>query len=291
MAEASPTPDVASAYAHCAAITRASGSSFLSAFWMFPREERRALHAIYAFCRLADDIADAPDVQGDRGRLLERWRAELDAAYLRKARHPVGVALGDAAHRFRLPQQWFSDLLAGIEADLRGLPIERFSELEHYCYCVASTIGLLVVRVRGMQGEAVESYARHLGIAVQLTNVLRDVGSDAASGRVYLAREDLARMDVAPESLAGGALSEELRLLLAVYAERARIRYERAQALLPGELRRALRPAQAMGAIYRDLLDTLQARGFPCLGSALRQSKTRRLAIAARVWLGAGGAA
>ena len=275
------------AYAHCAAISRASGSSFLSAFWMFPREERRALHAIYAFCRLADDIADDPAVQGDRSRLLERWRAELDAAYLGKARHPVGVALGDAAHRFRLPQEWFVDLLAGIEADLQGAPIERFGDLERYCYCVASTIGLLVVRVRGMQGEPVESYARNLGIAVQLTNVLRDVGVDAAAGRVYLAREDLARMAVDPESLTQREPSEELRLLLALYAERARIRYERAQALVPDELRRALRPAQAMGAIYRDLLETLHARGFPCLGESLRLSKTRRLFIAARVWLGA----
>jgi hypothetical protein len=172
----------------------------------------------------------------------------------------AGVALGDAAHRFRLPQQWFLDLLAGTEADLHGAPIERFGDLERYCYCVASTIGLLVVRVRGMQGEAVESYARNLGIAVQLTNVLRDVGADARAGRVYLAREDLARKAVAPESLARREPSEELRLLLALYAERARIRYERAQALLPAELRRALRPAQAMGAIYRDLLETLHAR-------------------------------
>jgi 15-cis-phytoene synthase len=288
MPETSFVPDLDRAYAHCAEIARASGSSFLSTFWMFPRQERRALHAIYAFCRLADDIADDPRVQGDRGRLLERWRAELDAAYLGKARHPVGVALGDAAHRFRLPQQWFVDLLAGIEADLQGAPMERFSDLERYCYCVASTIGLLVVRVRGLQGDPVESYARNLGIAVQLTNVLRDVGTDAAAGRIYLAREDLARMQVDPGSLARRELSEEVRLLLALYAERARIRYERAQALLPNELRRALRPAQAMGAIYRDLLDTLQARGFPCLGESLRLSKTRRLVVAGRVWLGAG---
>jgi len=291
MSEAAVVPDVSRAYAHCAEIARASGSSFLATFWMFPREERRALHAIYAFCRLADDIADDPAVSGDRGRLLERWRGELDAAYLGKARHPVGVALGDAAHRFRLPQRWFVDLLAGIEADLRGQPIESFGDLERYCYCVASTIGLLVVRVRGMQGAAVEGYARNLGIAVQLTNVLRDVGADAAAGRVYLAREDMERMAVAPEALTGRELTEELRLLLALYAERARIRYERAQGLLPGELRSALRPAQAMGAIYRDLLETLQARGFPCLTESLRLSKARRLAIAARVWLGVGVAA
>jgi phytoene synthase len=282
------TSEVKAAYAHCAEIARASGSSFLAAFWMFPRDQRRALHAIYAFCRLADDIADDPEVEGDRQRLLARWRDELSDAYRGKARHPVGVALGDAVHRFHLPEDTFLDLLSGIEADLLGRPIERFEDLERYCYCVASTVGLLIVGVRGIRGDAVRAYATELGIAVQLTNVLRDVGEDAADGRVYLAAEDLARMGVAEADLAGGEASEPVRLLLAVYAERARIRYERAERALPGELRRQLRPAQAMGAIYRDLLDTLQARGFPCLGPSLRLSKTRRIAIAARVWLGAG---
>jgi phytoene synthase len=282
------TPEVRAAYAHCAAIARASGSSFLAAFWMFPREQRRALHAIYAFCRLADDIADDPEVREDRQLLLRRWRDVLSDAYRGKSSHPVGIALGDAVHRFHLPEDCFLDLLAGVEADLLGQPIERFEDLEHYCYCVASTVGRLIVGVRGLRGDAVREYATELGIAVQLTNVLRDVGEDAASGRVYLAREDLARMGVCEASLAQGEASEDVRLLLALYAERARIRYERAERALPDDIRRRLRPAQAMGAIYRDLLETLQARGFPCLGPSVRLSKTRRLAIAARVWMGAG---
>ena len=203
----------------------------------------------------------------------------------------MGIALGDAVHRFRLPEDWFLDLLSGIEADLTGAPIERFEDLEHYCYCVASTIGLLIVGVRGLRDDAVHEYAVHLGIAVQLTNILRDVGDDAASGRVYLAHEDLERMGIDEASLRADVPSDEVRLLLAMYAERARIRYERAQAALPVEVQRTLRPAQAMGAIYRDLLDTLQERGYPCLGPALRLSKTRRVAVAARVWLGAGAPA
>ena len=153
MIGAAPSPAVVAAYAHCAEITRRSGSSFLAAFWMFPREQRRALHAIYAFCRLVDDIADDPALRGDRGMLLERWHDELVDAYRGKARHPVGIALGDAVHRFHLPEDCFLDLLAGIEADLRGAEIETFAELEHYCYCVASTIGLLVCGVRGLHGE------------------------------------------------------------------------------------------------------------------------------------------
>ena len=277
------------AYRHCADIARRSGSSFLAAFWMFPRDQRRALHAIYAFCRLADDIADDESVRGDRAKLIGAWRRVLEDAYLGKSDHPVGIALGDAAQRFRLRQEWFSDLLSGVEADLRGEAIERFSELEHYCYCVASTIGLLVTAVRGLSGPAVHDWAVTLGIAVQLTNVLRDVGEDARHGRVYLAAEDLRRFDVCPAELASGELTEPIRLLLALYAERARIRYERAEHLLPAELRREARPAQAMGAIYRALLENLQRAGFPCLTRTLRLPRTARLAIAARVWLGAEG--
>jgi len=281
-------PALAAAYAHCAQVLRRSGSSFAAAFWMLPAPQRRALHAVYAFCRLADDVADDPAVRGDRQRLLERWRAELAAAYRGDATHPVGVALGDAVRRFRLPQELFADLLRGVESDLRGEPIETWADLERYCYRVASTVGLLLVRILGARSPDSLEYARQMGIAVQLTNLLRDVGEDAAAGRIYLAREDLERLQVRPESLREGKLGEETRLLLALYAERARIRYEAAARLLPAEDRRALRPAEAMGRIYRALLDELHARGFPCLGPALRISKPRRLAIAAGAWLGLG---
>ena len=233
-------------------------------------------------------MADDPAVRGDRRRLLERWRAELGAAYRGDATHPVGVALADAVRRFRLPQEVFLDLLRGVESDLQHEAIETWADLERYCYRVASTVGLLLVRVLGARHPDSLEYARQMGIAVQLTNVLRDVGEDAASGRIYLAREDLARLHVPPESLREGKLTEEIRLLLALYAERARIRYEAAARLLPREDRRLLRPAEAMGRIYRTLLQELHGRGFPCLGTPLRLSKPRRLAIAAGVWLGLG---
>jgi phytoene synthase len=284
--ETAPIADLECSYRHCADVVRRSGSSFAAAFWMLPRPRRRALHAVYAFCRLADDIADDPSVRGDRARLLERWREELVSAYSGRPRHPVAVALADAVGRYRLPQEVFVDLLRGVESDLRGEPIETWADLERYCYRVASTVGLLLVRVLGARHPGSLDYARQMGIAVQLTNVLRDVGADAAGGRIYLAREDLARLDVPPESLREGKMTEELRLLLALYAERARIRYESAARLLPAEDRKVLRPAEAMGRIYRTLLDELHGRSFPCLGPALRLSRPRRLGIAAAVWLG-----
>jgi len=286
-----PGPEVEAAYAHCAQVTRAAGSSFAAAFWMLPRPRRQALHAIYAFCRLADDIADDPDVAGDRLRLLERWRDELSDAYRGKATHPVGIALGHAVERFALPEEIFQELLRGIETDLRGERIDSFADLERYCYRVASTVGLLLVRVLEAKDPDALEYARCMGIAVQLTNILRDVGDDAASGRVYLAGEDLVRMGVSADDLRAGQLTEPIRLLLAVHAERARIWYERAAAALPESERRILRPAEAMGRIYRTLLNELHTRGFPCLEAPLRLSKPRRLAIAAGTWLGMGGAA
>jgi phytoene synthase len=265
----SPGPETLAAYAHCEELVRRSGSSFAAAFWMFPRAKRRALHAIYAFCRLADDIADDPDVAGDRGLLLDRWRKELRAAYRGKAQHPVGVALMDAVRRFDLPEPVFEDLLEGV----------------------ASTVGLLIVQVLGYHNPRSLDYAVTLGIAVQLTNVLRDVGEDAVAGRVYLPREDLERLGVDPASLALSEAGEERRLLMALYAERARIFYERAEALLPEEDRHGLRPAEAMGRIYRTLLGELQRRGYPCSGETVRLSSPRRLAIAATAWLGVGGGA
>jgi 15-cis-phytoene synthase len=285
------TPDLASAYAHCRALTERSGSSFAAAFWMLPADRRRALHAVYAFCRLADDIADDPQVRGDRRLLIARWRDELEAAYRGKSTHPVGVALGDAAHRFRLPEWVFLELLRGVESDLGGADMETVEDLERYCFRVASTVGLLVVELLGYRNPRTRRWAEATGIAVQMTNVLRDVGTDAASGRIYLPREELERFGVAREDVLERRMTEPLRLLLATHAERARMHYERAEALLPPEDRGRMRPARAMARIYRVLLSELHARRFPCLGEPLRLSKPRRLAIAAALYLGAGGRA
>lgn len=283
-------PELRRAYDHCRLVVRRSGSSFAAAFWLLPAEQRRAIHAVYAFCRLADDIADEPAVREDRRLLLARWREELEAAYLGKSSHPVGIALADAVHRYRLPQGVFEDLLRGVESDLRGEPVETFDDLYRYCYRVASTVGILVCHLLDHRDARTLAWAETLGVAVQLTNVLRDVGEDATDGRVYLPREDLARFGVTAEDLraaAGreGPPPERVRLLLAHYGERARLYYERADSLLPERDRRGLRPAQAMGRIYRRLLDEVHRQRFPSMQRTVRLSKGRRLAIAASVWL------
>jgi phytoene synthase len=284
--QSEPGRPLAEAYRYCEEVTQRSGTSFSAAFWMLPKSKRRALHAIYAFCRLADDIADEPKLGADRTLLLKRWREELDGAYRGKATHPVGIALGDAVHRFRLPENLFVDLLAGIEFDLAGEPIENFDDLRHYCYRVASTVGLLVVRVIGFRNPQTLEYAETLGIAVQLTNILRDIGHDASSGRVYLPREELDRFGVTVADLEKGSMTEGLQSMLNHYADRARRYYGHADRLLPSEDRRVLRPAQAMGRIYRTLLNELEQQNFPCFDEPLRLPRYRRLAIAGAVWLG-----
>jgi phytoene synthase len=284
-ADVATRPELLAAQAHCRSVTLRSGSSFAAAFWMFPKPERQAVHAIYAFCRFADDVADDPRVLGSRALLLERWRAELGAAYQGVPTHPVGIALADAVRRFDLPRETFEELLRGVESDLERAPMETFDDVTKYCFRVASTVGILLVCLLGHRSLRALEYAEAMGIAVQLTNILRDVGEDAAAGRVYLAREDLRRFGVNAESLTADPTPDELRVLLACYAERARIYYERAARLRPEDRRGRLRPADAMGRIYRALLEELQRRRFPLAAPALRLSNARRLAITASVWL------
>ena len=280
-----PSEQTEAAYRHCAEILRSSHSSFAATFWMLSRDQRRALHAIYAFCRLADDIADDESIQGDRVQLLRRWRRELEDAYAGKASHLVGIAMADTVVRYDLPKKWFEDLLEGIEMDLLAVSIDDFQQLERYCYCVASTVGLAVVAVLGMRGEAVERYAVEMGIGVQLTNILRDVGDDADSGRLYLAKEDLDRHGVTRQEIESAVMTDSIRGLLEEHATRAHRRFANAEAALPEGYRRALRPAQAMGAIYHELLCRLEKANFPCLERVVRLSKVERVGIAARIWL------
>jgi len=279
-------PSIAEAYRECADITRRSGSSFASAFWMLPRAKRNALHAIYAFCRLSDDIADDPEIAGDRTALLARWRRELDDAFRGRAQHAVGVALTDAIENYQLPERVFLDLLDGVAFDLADGPIETFEDLRRYCYRVASTVGLLVVRILGFENPRSLEFAETLGIAVQLTNVLRDIGDDASTGRIYLPAAELERFGVSAESILQREMTDALQLMLSFNAMRAASYYDRAAELLPDEDRRALRPATAMGKIYRALLDELIERRFPCFDQPVRISKPRRVAIAAKVWMG-----
>jgi len=271
------------AYAYCQEITRRSSSNFYYPFLLLAPDRRDALFAVYAFCRFVDDVAD------DEGRrepaaLLARWRAELAEVYGGKPAHPIGVALADAVRRFSLPQGVFLELINGVEMDLTRQRYESIDELYGYCYRVASTVGLLCIGIFGYQRPSARDYAVNLGIAFQLTNILRDVREDAQRGRIYLPLEDLRRFDCTEADLLGGHYSPRVEALMAFECGRARTYYQLARNALAPEDRGSLAAAEAMRSIYERLLDRIEARHFDVFGPKVTLPRYEKLTLALAAW-------
>lgn len=279
-----PDPSVRAARAYCAAVTRRSGTSFATAFRLLDPERRAALYAVYAFCRFVDDVAD-DDARHDPAGLLARWREELDHIYGGTPTHPIGVALADAVRRFSLDRRHFDDLIRGVETDLERHRYETFDALAEYCYRVASTVGLLCIEIFGYAHASACDYARDLGIAFQLTNILRDVLEDARRGRIYLPLDDLERFDVDEKELLAGRYSPRLGALLAFECGRARAYYLRAQGALAAEDRASLAAAEAMRRIYERLLDRIEERRFDVFGARITLARREKVALTLRAWL------
>ncbi len=278
--------------ARCRAVVQASGSNFYYAFYLLPRAKRDALCAVYAFCRAADDIADAAGVSAPADK-LDAWRREVERAYVGRPVHSIGRALSWAIDSFALPREPFLELIDGVASDLTTEHYETAEQLEKYCYRVASTVGLLCVRIFGAGRGVADEYAVSLGKAFQLTNILRDIGEDAGRGRIYLPREDLALVGCEPEMLLEGRARPEVGRLVALEAARARWHYARARAALPDDptLARDLAPAEAMHRIYASLLARVEAMGPEVLESRARIPAPSRAVLAARAWIGGARAA
>jgi phytoene synthase len=276
-------PRLEQAYDFCRDVTRRSSSNFFSAFQLLAPVQRRALFAVYAFCRFVDDVADDAAVR-DPGRLLALWRGELASVYAGTPTRKVGVALADAVARFGLDRRHFEDILRGVEMDLTARRYQTFAELEEYCYLVASAVGLLCIEIFGYTSPAARGYAVDLGRAFQLTNILRDVEEDARRGRIYLPLEDLKQFGVAEDELLSGRYSPRLGALLAFECGRARAFYLRANGTLPAEDRRSLAVAEAMRAIYERLLHRIEARRFDVFGRRVALPAYEKLGLAAFGW-------
>ena len=226
---------LAEAYGYCRRITQRSSSNFYYAFRLLPRERHNALCAFYAFCRFVDDIADQPDEGQPHGQkeriaqLLNTWREELDRCYTAQPRHPISQALADAVRRFPIRQEDLSGIIDGVEMDLSRTRYQTFSELYEYCYRVASLVGLVCIEIFGYQALQTREYAINLGVAFQLTNILRDVGEDAQRARIYLPLEDLARFGYSEQELLGGVYNEPFFRLMTFEGERAQDYYRRAE--------------------------------------------------------------
>jgi 15-cis-phytoene synthase len=265
-----------------ARITRQSGSSFYYAFRILPGPKRRAIYALYSFCRMVDDCVDEPGGEGEAG--LSRWLDEVRCCYAGQPTTELGRELAEALFQFPIPRACFEQIVDGCRMDLSPRRYATFADLRGYCEKVASAVGLASIEIFEYKSPATRAYAVELGVALQMTNILRDIDADASRGRLYLPLEDLARFEVAESELLEGGVTArrpEVIALLRFEADRARQHYARAAALLPAEDLRAMASAEVMAAVYRELLEELGRRSFP-VGPRLRLSTARKLWIAAR---------
>jgi 15-cis-phytoene synthase len=276
-----------------ARLTRKSRSNFYYAFLTLPRRRRDALYAVYAFCRTVDDIADLGDERGvDRAAQrteLERWRRDVARCYEPGGRpeHPIAAGLARAVSEFAIPLEALLAIIDGVEMDLDQVRYETAEDLYPYCYRVASAVGLCCIEIFGYTDPRAREYAVNLGTALQLTNIMRDVGADARAGRVYVPQEDLRKFGVTTEDLRAGRYSDEFVSLMRHQAARARKFYRAARDAFPTVDARSLVAAEIMGRIYRALLDEIEARGFRVFEERVTVPTGRKLAIALRCWASA----
>ncbi len=266
-------------------ITSRSGSSFRYSFFFLPREKRDAITAVYAFCRVVDDVVDEEGPADEKSRRLQHWRSEIGRCYEGKnPGEPIAKALLPAIKRFTLPRRHFEAIVDGCQMDLEKNRYENFEELERYCYHVAGAVGLLCIEIFGYESPRVRDYALALGTALQLTNILRDVGSDYRRGRIYLPRDEMEKYGVTEAAIAAAKPAGDLLKLLEFQRDRAKSYYERAQKLLPPEERSKLAAAEIMGAAYAALLTEIERAGFDVFSKKVSVPKFRQMFIALRAF-------
>lgn len=275
-------------YRYCGRVAKREARNFYYAFWLLPPARRRAMCALYAFMRRTDDLADEPGPADSKRRALETWKAELDDALAgRSGRRPELPALADAVAAYAIPAHLLHEVIKGVSMDLAPKNFESFDQLTDYCYHVASVVGLCCIHVWGYRSESgkAERLAVACGIALQLTNILRDVREDARNGRIYLPLEDLDRFSATPEELIVDQPSRRVRELFAFEAERAYSYYDQAQGLIP-LVDPVGRPVlKTIMRIYRSLLDEIVRREYDVLGGRVSISGWKKGAIALRALL------
>jgi len=273
-------------YARCAEITRRASSNFYYAFLLLPRARRRALHSVYAFCRFVDDIADDEGIE-NAAAMLARWRQELEYIFAGRPSRAISRALSENVRRFNIPRSYFEQIIDGVEMDLTERRYASFASLSLYCRRVASAVGLICIEIFGYRNQSARVYAERLGIACQLTNIIRDVSEDAARDRIYLPLEDLARFGVAESEILDSVDSPRFRQLIKFEAERARQYYREAAAALADEDRRSMLAAEGMRLIYACLLERIARAGYRVFDRRMSVSAPRKLYLVGRAWAGA----
>jgi phytoene synthase len=270
-------------YDFCRAVARRRAKNFYYSFVLLPGEQRNAMCAIYAFMRYCDDLSDEPGASHEP---LERWRCALvDALGGKFDGYPAWPAFFDTVERYRIPHDYFFQMIEGVMSDLKPRRFATFEELYNYCYQVASVVGLSTIHIFGFDSPGALLLAEKCGVAFQLTNILRDVCEDMGRGRVYLPAEDLERFEVKPVELCAGSRSESFKRLMRFEADRARGFYREAQPLV-GLVHKRSRPAlRALIGIYSRLLERIEEGGFD-VTQRVKLSTAEKCGIVMRAWMG-----
>lgn len=278
----------AEAQAFCTAYTKHSGSNFYYSFLFLPRPRREAMYTIYTFCRMVDTAVDEPAPGSNITDVLARWREEVSATYKGHPTLPVTMSLASHLQHIRIPEHLFQELISGVEMDVTLTRYHTFSELYPYCYRVASVVGLICLKIFNTQSPAAEEYAINLGLAFQLTNILRDIHADARENRIYLPLEDFQRFGYSEEALLNRQKSPALAELMTFECARAKEYYQKAQTILqslPVSDQKALVVAEIMRGVYSRILGKFEAENFPVFGPRIRVSPIHRFGIAVSIWL------
>ncbi|RFC35684.1 MAG: farnesyl-diphosphate farnesyltransferase [Candidatus Nitrotoga sp. SPKER] len=262
-----------------------SGSSFYYSFMFLPPDKRRAITALYAFCREVDDVVDESSDENVARTTLAWWHTEVTTIYTGTPQHPVTRALIPVVKQYNLPQEHFHEIIDGMEMDLQQHQYADFKALQQYCYRVASVVGLLAAEIFGYTDRNTLKYAHDLGLAFQLTNIIRDVGEDARRGRIYLPLGELALFGVHVNDILDNKESEGFQKLMQFQIDRAQRYYQRAFEQLPAVDRKAQRTGLIMAAIYRATLEEIVASGCHVLKERVSLTPLRKLWLAWKTWV------
>ena len=285
-AEPESRPSAAvNAHEYCQQKAAASGSSFYYSFLFLPEDRRRAITALYAFCREVDDIVDETKDAGIARTKLAWWREEVRNVYHGQPQHPVARALKEVVGPYGLAEAQLQEIIDGMAMDLDYNAYPDFDALRIYCHRVAGIVGTLAARIFGYQDARTLEYAENLGLAFQLTNIIRDVGEDARRNRIYLPMHEMAEYGVTSEDIAQARETDAFRKLMDFQIARAQRYYDEAFAKLPAVDRKTQRPGLVMAAIYRTLLNEIQRDGGHVLTRRTALTPIRKLWIAWRTWL------
>jgi 15-cis-phytoene synthase len=267
-------------YEYCVRVARTKAKNFYYSFLLLSRQQRKAMCAIYAFMRYCDDLSDEP---GANREAIERWRGEMEDAMDGKfSGHPLWPAFHHTVRRFGIPHQYFRHMVDGVSSDLEPRQIQTFDELYHYCYQVASVVGLTIIHIFGFDTRSALPLAEKCGVAFQLTNILRDIREDAARDRVYLPAEDLRRFGVTEEDLRSGNRNEAFLRLMRFEAARARAYYNESLPLLDLIHQRSRSSLWALISIYSRLLERIEASNYDVFRRRVRLSPFEKSWIVVR---------